>query len=206
MRPVRSALKPFQVNAQSTLMQNATQSVQDNSCIESKVLICHPEVEWMGFTLWILLQVKIWIPLLVSWQHTLTQFLWQYIGCGSICDLFHPSGHSYIITLISYSYAQQPKRAVLSFPIALSNSFLSFPMCWHQHSCGRLVSWIKKQIWQKTNPKCPKYKAFLQWSHQWDTQGVWDLWFTVGEVVPPDSIPFWVSLLYKKMVVLASHN
>lgn len=78
-------------------------------CIEREVLIFSREMEWTGFTLWILQQVKKWIPVLVSWQHTLTQFPQQFIGSGSICDLFCPSGHSYIITLILHNYAQSQK-------------------------------------------------------------------------------------------------
>lgn len=90
---------------------------QNVLCIEREVLRFSREVEWTGFTLWVLQQVKKWIPVLVSWQHTLTQFPQQFIGCGSICDLFYPSGHSYIITLILHNYAQQPKRAILSSPL-----------------------------------------------------------------------------------------
>lgn len=130
VRPVRNASESFQVDKQSLLIQNGSQNVWCDLCIEREVLRFSREVEWIGFTLGILQQVKKWIPVLVSWQHTLTQFPQQFIGCGSICDLFYPSGHSYIITLILRNYAQQPKRANLSSPIAPSSPFPSLPLCW----------------------------------------------------------------------------
>lgn len=127
VRPVRNASESFQVDTQSFLIQNGTQSVQCDSCTLRGKYWGFLE-RWTGFTLWILQQVKKWIPLLVSWQHTLTQFPQQFISCGSICDLFYPSGHGYIITFILHNYAEQLKSAILSSPIAHSNQF--FPLGW----------------------------------------------------------------------------